>query len=66
MLGKFNYRKLYPWIPLIGIVLVAIGHFKYHDTGIENPVIHALSAMWQAISIIGLIVLSIVICVPHG
>ena len=36
--------KLYPWIPLLGLVLVACAD---KDTGLENPIIFVTSAIWQ-------------------
>lgn len=51
---KFNYRKLCPYIPIIGIFLTFKYHDIYGDTGIEDNLINMITAILQAISIFGL------------
>jgi hypothetical protein len=57
--AKANIKRVFPWIPLIGIPLTLINHI--HDTGIENRNISILSAIWQTVSICGIIVLPIIL-----
>ncbi len=49
------WRKLLPFIPIIGIPLTLVFHCRCEDTGIENPYIGWVSAVWQIISILLLI-----------
>ncbi len=51
---KFNYRKLYPYIPIIGIYLVFKYHDIYGDTGIEDNLINIITGILQGIYICGL------------
>lgn len=44
------HYKLYPWIPLVGVLLVACNSEK--DTGLDNQLVFFTSAIWQVISIV--------------
>ncbi len=42
--------KLYPWIPVVGLVLVPLNSEK--DMGLANPIIFFASAIWQVATIL--------------
>lgn len=47
-----NIRKLFPWLPVIGIPLVMYYHPKYGDTGIEDwGIVMFGSALFQVVSL---------------
>lgn len=50
-LQSVKWRKLFPFLPIIGIPLTFIYHKKYGDTGIENTTISCITAAIQSISI---------------
>jgi hypothetical protein len=50
---KFSdYRRFFPWIPIIGIPLVIVYHMRYHDVLMNNkPLQFFGSAFIQSLSI---------------
>ena len=51
---NINWRRILPFIPLFGIILITIYHSKYGDTGIENIIIIIIAAIFQAVTILSL------------
>lgn len=51
MRRKFNWYKLVPWIPIIGIPFSFYCGLKGFNTGLENRWILLLSGFWQALVI---------------
>ena len=49
-------RKIFPFIPIVGIFLTTHYHLEYGDTGLEKPTIAFITAFIQGFSIIGLII----------
>jgi len=52
-------RKFYPWIPIIGIFLVAglsckEDSSKFYETRLNEPMVFCLSAIVQAVVVVGL------------
>lgn len=41
-----NY-KIFPWIPVLGLLLVPVCFKK--DCGLDNPTVFVLSLMWQIV-----------------
>ena len=48
---RMNLRKVFPFIPVIGLFLTWTYHTKYGDTGIENIFIAVISGFLQSIYI---------------
>ena len=53
-------KKIVPFIPIIGIPLTISLHSKYGDTGIENNIVSVISSIFQAVSVLGLIILILI------
>lgn len=58
-IGGVIWRKFLPYLPIVGIPLTLIYHYKFGDTGIEDYTTSWITAFIQAISVFGLFLYAI-------